>query len=146
MVHVFLTTSQHPLYCGTCFVNYQSTTLVLWYMFSQLPLNIPCIVVHVFLTTSQHPLYCRHPLYIFSQLPVFLTTILCIVNILCTSSRHFNILCIAVLYWYMFSQLPVNIPCIVVHVFLTTIQQPLYCCTNILNHQSTSFLLWYMFS
>ena len=40
VVHVPLTTSQHPLYCGTCFLNYQSTSFVLWYMFSQLPVNI----------------------------------------------------------------------------------------------------------
>ena len=58
MVHVRLTISQHPLFDGTCSLNNQLTSFVLWYMFSQLPVNIICIVIHVFLTTSQHPLYC----------------------------------------------------------------------------------------
>ena len=135
MVHVFLTTSQHPLYCGTYPLNYQSTTLVLWCMFSPLPINIPCIVVHVFVTTSQHPLYCCTSFltyqstsfvlwYMFSYLPI-------------------NIL------WYCgtcYSQLLVNILFIVVHVFLTTSQHPLYCGTWFLNYQSTYFVLRYMFS
>ena len=145
MLHVFLTTSQHPLYCGTCFLNYHSTSFVLW--------------IHGKL--CQHHLYCgtsnyqSTSLYSGTCILSYQSTCLCIVvHVLLTISQHplfygtcsLNNQLTTFVLWYMFSQLPVNIPCIMVHVFLTTGRHPLYCGTCFLNYQSTSFVLRYMFS